>query len=145
MIGVRSYWSRHSNNKECARRRQNEAANTFHSVHRFCGASDSCLPRRDSCQERTWFETRWGRSKCPVFQVAWRIITNPWLFRHALFLDIPRSCGPTDKASDYESGDSRFESWQDRIGKCFSGSPKTGADYLEPGTSLCSAHIGPVA
>ena len=26
-----------------------------------------------------------------------------------------RSCGPTDKASDYESGDSRFESWQDRI------------------------------
>ena len=25
-----------------------------------------------------------------------------------------RSCGPMDKASDYESGDSRFESWQDR-------------------------------
>ena len=26
-----------------------------------------------------------------------------------------RSCGPTDKASDYESGDSRFESWQGRF------------------------------
>ncbi len=25
-----------------------------------------------------------------------------------------RPCGPTDKASDYESGDSRFESWQGR-------------------------------
>jgi hypothetical protein len=24
-------------------------------------------------------------------------------------------CGPMDKASDYESGDSRFESWQGRI------------------------------
>ena len=24
-------------------------------------------------------------------------------------------CGPTDKASDYESGDSRFESWQGRF------------------------------
>ena len=24
-------------------------------------------------------------------------------------------CGATDKASDYESGDSRFESWQGRI------------------------------
>ena len=24
-------------------------------------------------------------------------------------------CGPTDKASDYESGDSRFESWQGRL------------------------------
>ena len=23
-------------------------------------------------------------------------------------------CGPMDKASDYESGDSRFESWQGR-------------------------------
>ena len=29
-----------------------------------------------------------------------------------------RSCGPTDKASDYESGDSRFESWQDRAFIC---------------------------
>ena len=26
-----------------------------------------------------------------------------------------RSCGPMDKASDYESGDSSFESWQDRL------------------------------
>ena len=25
-----------------------------------------------------------------------------------------RPCGPMDKASDYESGDSRFESWQGR-------------------------------
>ena len=25
-----------------------------------------------------------------------------------------RPCGATDKASDYESGDSRFESWQGR-------------------------------
>ncbi len=24
-------------------------------------------------------------------------------------------CGPMDKASDYESGDSRFESWQGRF------------------------------
>ena len=27
-----------------------------------------------------------------------------------------RSRGPTDKASDYESGDSRFESWR---GRCY--------------------------
>ena len=27
-----------------------------------------------------------------------------------------RPCGPTDKASHYESGDSRFESWQ---GRCY--------------------------
>ena len=27
----------------------------------------------------------------------------------------PRPCGPMDKASDYGSGDSRFESWQGRI------------------------------
>ena len=26
-----------------------------------------------------------------------------------------RPCGPTDKASDYESGDSRFESWRGRF------------------------------
>ena len=26
-----------------------------------------------------------------------------------------RPCGPMDKASDYESGDSRFESWQGRF------------------------------
>ena len=25
------------------------------------------------------------------------------------------TCGATDKASDYESGDSRFENWQCRI------------------------------
>ena len=31
-----------------------------------------------------------------------------------IFFELFRSCGPMDKASDYESGDSRFESWQDR-------------------------------
>ena len=31
-----------------------------------------------------------------------------------------RPCGPTDKASDYESGDSRFESWQGRFFFCIS-------------------------
>ena len=31
----------------------------------------------------------------------------------------PRPCGPTDKASDYESGDSRFESWQGRFFSLF--------------------------
>ena len=34
--------------------------------------------------------------------------------RSSLFFKHLRSCGPMDKASDYESGDSRFESWQDR-------------------------------
>ena len=30
-----------------------------------------------------------------------------------------RPCGPTDKASDYGSGDSRFESWQGRFFSIF--------------------------
>ena len=31
-----------------------------------------------------------------------------------LFTSTSLPCGPMDKASDYESGDSRFESWQGR-------------------------------
>ena len=42
------------------------------------------------------------------------------------------SCGPMDKASDYESGDSRFESWQDRdFEKCISGEAKIVAGKLD--------------
>ena len=32
-----------------------------------------------------------------------------------VLLETVRSCGPMDKASDYESGDCRFESCQDQI------------------------------
>ena len=39
-----------------------------------------------------------------------------------------RPCGPTDKASDYGSGDSRFESWQGRF--FFSFSYVLGAYFL---------------
>ena len=34
-----------------------------------------------------------------------------------------RPCGPTDKASDYGSGDSRFESWQGRLSLFFPRTP----------------------
>ena len=40
-----------------------------------------------------------------------RVFCQTHLF---IFFELFRSCGPMDKASDYESGDSRFESWQDR-------------------------------
>ena len=42
------------------------------------------------------------------------------------------SCGPMDKASDYESGDSRFESWQDLdFEKCISVEAKIVAGKLD--------------
>ena len=50
---------------------------------------------------------------------------------HNLPFEILRSCGLTDKASDYESGDSRFESWQDRNENCFSERPNIVPDYLD--------------
>ena len=46
---------------------------------------------------------------------------------------ISRSCGPTDKASDYESGDSNFESWQDRL---FGGSEVTNCRQLTSGYKI---------
>ena len=48
-------------------------------------------------------------------------------------------CGATDKAFDYESGDSRFESWQGRINLSH-----TKIDFIPIFTAI-NAHRKPVA
>ena len=43
--------------------------------------------------------------RLPLISINYKIFTK---------FVVWRPCGPMDKASDYESGDSRFESWQGR-------------------------------
>ena len=43
-------------------------------------------------------------------------VCTVYMYMHCGYICINWPCGPMDKASDYESGDSRFKSWQ---GQCF--------------------------
>ena len=66
---------------------------------------DSYWKKKEIQRNGGLLEKGWMAESTPLISINYKIFS---------FYVVWRPCGPMDKASDYESGDSRFESWQGR-------------------------------
>ena len=68
--------------------------------------------REDIKEPNLWFINLWNTQQ---YQVERYLAMSIYWHPISVLFKTVRSCGPMDKASDYESGDCRFESCQDQI------------------------------
>ena len=69
------------------------------------------------CNEDSYWKEKEIQRNGGLLENGWMAVSAPLIsINSKIFakLFVWRPCGPMDKASDYESGDSRFESWQGR-------------------------------